>query len=51
MNTEPDYIAASTGIKSPHRVTLQAGMWICRFASSVNPDGKPTQPGTLHHSP
>ena len=51
MNTDTDYIAASAGIKSPHLISLPAGMWICRFASSVNPDGKPAEPGALHQSP
>ncbi len=51
MNTDPDYIAASQGIRNPHQFTLLPGTWICRFASSVDPAGKPAPQGALYQSP
>jgi hypothetical protein len=42
MNTDPDFQAASEGIRHPQQVILKPGMWLCRFASSQ---------GALHQSP
>lgn len=51
MNSDPDYQAASQGIRNPQQVILQPGMWLCRFAGSKGPDGKISDPGVLHQSP
>lgn len=51
MNTDPDFKEASGGIISPHQITLKAGSWICRFASSRGPDGRLSDRQELHLSP
>lgn len=49
-HSDPDYQAASKGIRAPQLITLRPPMWVCRFASSVNPDGTLSDPSNLNQS-